>query len=73
MACWRQCGSFATKLSRLNACENRMVVCWCKTQASSHNLQGVVDGNVNEVGISIVELEGAMTLWLSGPELRWLL
>ena len=53
MTCYRQCGSFATKLSRLDACENRKVVRWCRTQASGHKSQGVVGGSVNEVGISI--------------------
>jgi len=28
------------------------VVHWCRTQASSHNLQGIVDGGVDEAGIS---------------------
>ena len=46
MACQRQCGSIATKLSRLDACEGWKVVCWCRTQASSHNSQGVVNGGV---------------------------
>ena len=36
-AYWRHCGSIATKLSRLDACEDRKVVRWCRTQASSHN------------------------------------
>ena len=49
-ACWRQCGSNATKLSRLDACENAKVVRWCRTQASSS--QGVVDGGVNKAGMS---------------------
>jgi len=34
MACWRQYGSFAAKLSRLDSCEDRKVVCWCRIQAS---------------------------------------
>jgi len=33
-ACKRQCGCIATKLSRLNACENWKVVRWCGSQAS---------------------------------------
>jgi len=41
-------GSFA----RLNACEDRKVGRWCRTQVSSHNLQGVVDGRVNEACVS---------------------
>ena len=40
-----------TKLSRLDACENWKVVHWCRTQASSHNSQGVFDGGVNEAGM----------------------
>ena len=47
----RQCGSTATKLSRLGVCEVWKVVRWCRTQASSYNSQGVVDG-VNEAGMS---------------------
>jgi len=39
--------SFATKLSNLDDCENRKVVRWCRTQASSHNSQGIVDGKAN--------------------------
>jgi len=38
---------FASKLSRLDACEDRKVVRWCRTQASCHNSQGV-----NVVGVS---------------------
>ena len=49
---WRQCGSIAMKLSRLDACEGWKVVRWCRTQASSHNSQGVVDGGVDEAGMS---------------------
>ena len=41
-----------TKLSRLDACEDWKFVRWCRTQASSHNSQGVVDGGVNKAGIS---------------------
>ena len=51
-ACLRQCGSLATKLSRLDACEGTKVVRWCRTQASSHNSQGVVDGKVSKAGVS---------------------
>jgi len=47
-ACLRQCGSFATKLVRFDAWKEREVVCWCGTQASSHNSQCVVDGLVSE-------------------------
>ena len=32
--------------------EDWKVVCWCRTQAFSQNLQGVVDGGVDEVGMS---------------------
>jgi len=51
-ACYRQCGSFATELSRLDTYEKRKIVRWCRTQASSHNSQGVVDGRVIEVGMN---------------------
>jgi len=43
---------FTTKLSRLDACDNRKIVCWCRTQASSHSSQGVIDDRVNEAGVS---------------------
>ena len=43
---------FATKLSRLDACENGNVVSWCRTQTSNHNSQGVVDGGVDKTGVS---------------------
>ena len=48
----RDSGSTATKLSRLDACEDWKVVRWCRTQASSHNSQGVVDDGVDEAGMS---------------------
>ena len=51
-ACCRQSSSFATKLSGLDSCEDRKVVCWCTTQTSCHDSQGVVDGSVNEAGMS---------------------
>ena len=35
MACWWECSSFETKPSRLDACENRKIVRWCRMQASS--------------------------------------
>jgi len=51
-ACQRQYASFATKLSRLDACQNRKVVRWCRTHACSHNSQDVVDGEVNEADVN---------------------
>jgi len=36
----------------LDACEDSKVVRWCRTQAFSHNSQGVVDGSVSEAGVS---------------------
>ena len=38
--------------SRLDACDGWKVVRWCRSQASSHNSQGVVDGGIDEVGRS---------------------
>jgi len=32
-ACWRPCGFFVTKFSRLDAREDRKIVSWCRTQA----------------------------------------
>jgi len=59
---WNRCpGSMARRarvsvapigLSRLDACKGWKVVRWCRTQASSHNSQGVVDGGADEVGMS---------------------
>ena len=50
--CQRQCGgSFATKLSRLDAREGMKIVHCCRTQASSHSSQSVVDGRVSEAGV----------------------
>jgi len=51
------CGSFATKLSKLDFCEDRKVVRWCRVQASSHNLQDVIDGRINEAGVSTAALD----------------
>jgi len=51
MACWRQCDFVAMKLCRLDACEDWKVVFWCRTQASSHNLQSIVDGRVNKADV----------------------
>jgi len=59
------------KLSRLDGCECWKVVHWCRTQASSQNLQGVVDGGVDEAGVSAVAPTGS-TLRLSAPGLGWL-
>jgi len=49
------CGSIATKLSRLDACEDWKVVRWWWTQASSHDSQGVIDGGVDKAGMSTAE------------------
>ena len=51
-ACCRQSGPLATKINRLDSCEDREVVCWCTTQASCHDSQGVVDGRVNDAVMS---------------------
>jgi len=44
---WLHCD----ELSRLDACEDWKVVRWCRTQASSHNSQGVVNSEVNKAGV----------------------
>ena len=49
-ASYRKCSCFAMKLGKLDAYENLKIVHWCRTQASNHKLQGVVDGRVNEAG-----------------------
>ena len=62
-ACQRQCGSIATKLSRLDAGEDGKVVRWCRTQASSHNSQGVVDGGFNDADVSTAAPDRSAVLW----------
>ena len=51
-SCWRPCGSFATKLNRLDACKHGKIVRWYRTQASSHSSQSVVGGRVSEAGMN---------------------
>jgi len=68
---WRQCGSIAMKLSRLDVCEGWKVVRWCRTQTSSHNSQGVVDGGVDEAGMSTAAPDRS-TLQLNVTGLVWL-
>jgi len=53
------------KLSRFDACKDWKVVRWCRTQASSHNSQGVVDGGVNEALLMV----GSNTLQSNEPGL----
>jgi len=57
------CGSIVTKLSRLDACEDWMVVRWCRAQASSHNSQGVVDGGVDKAGVSTAAPDRSTVLY----------
>jgi len=64
-ACKRQCGSIAANLSRLDACEHWNVVHWCRTQVSSQNLQGVVDGRVDEVCVITAAL--GIQVWSYSP------
>jgi len=59
------------KLSRLDACEEWKVVRWCRTQASSRNSQGVVDGGVDESGMSTAAPDRS-TLRLNATVLVWL-
>ena len=72
-ACQRQCGFIAMKLGNLDACEDWKVVRWCRTQASSHNSQGVVNGEVNEAGMSTAAPNRRAVLcgW-NAPGLGWL-
>jgi len=58
------------KLRRLDTCNDWKVVRWCRMQASSHNLQDVVDGGVNEVGVSTVAPN--RTLQLNKIGIGWL-
>jgi len=41
-----------TKLSRLDACEDRKVVRWCRPQAPIYGLQGGVYARINEACVS---------------------
>jgi len=43
---------FFSKYDRLGARENWKLVRWCRTQASGHSSQSVVDGRVNKAGVS---------------------
>ena len=43
---------FAMKLIKLDDCEDGKVVRLCRTQASSHNSQDVVDAGVDKAGMS---------------------
>jgi len=73
-ACYRRCGSIAPMLSRLDACENWKVVRWCRTQASSHNSQGVVDGGVNAAGMSTAAPDRSVVRsfdWLVSRIFKW--
>ena len=63
-ACQRQCGSIATKPSRLDTCEGWKVVRWCRTQASSHNSISVIDGGVDKGGYEHCGTRQAGWLWL---------
>jgi len=67
--CARDCGSIATKLSRLDACKDWKVVRWCRMHASSHNSQGIVDeGGYEHCGTR----QTCSTLRLNVPGLGWL-
>jgi len=48
-----QYGYFVTDISRLDIREDKMIVPWCRLQASSYCSQGVVDYKINEAGVSI--------------------
>ena len=43
-------------------CKNRKAVRWCRTQASSHNSQGVVDGGVKEAVVSTAATDKSAVL-----------
>jgi len=49
---WKQFSCFAMRLCRLDAREDWEIVRRFRTQASTHNLQHVIDVRVNEVGVS---------------------
>jgi len=56
----------------LEACEDWKVVRWCRTQASSRNLQGIIDGGVDEAGMSTATSEARSALQFNAPGQRWL-
>jgi len=73
-ACYRRCGTIATKLSRLDASENLKVVRCCRTQASSHNSQGVVDGGIDAAGMSTAAPDRSVVRsfdWLVSRIFKW--
>jgi len=47
-----QCHSFATRLSVMDAREDLKIIRWCRTEASGHSWQGVVDERTNEAGVN---------------------
>jgi len=49
-------------LSRLDACEDGKIVRRCRTQASNYSSQSVVDGRVNEAGVSTAATKRASHL-----------
>ena len=50
------------KLSRLDHRENRKIVRWCRTQASSHSSQGVIDNKISEAGVSTAAPDRSVVL-----------
>ena len=62
----------ATKTSRLDACEDRKIVRWCRTQTSIQSSQGVFGDRVNEVGVSMAAPDKSAVLLLNVPGIRWL-
>ena len=80
-ACKRMCGFTATKLSRLESWEDGKIDRWCRTQASSHSSQSVVDV-IAHIDVIVVDVianlstaatrQDRRTLLLNGPGLGWL-
>jgi len=56
----------------LYACEDKKIVRWCRTQASKHTSQGVVDGRATVASVSTAAPEESSALRLNVPEPRWL-
>ena len=63
---WLHCD----EAQRIGCLRGWKVVCWCRTQASSHNSQGVVVGSVNEADVSTATPVGSAVLcdWMHRGE-----
>jgi len=49
-------------MGMLDACEDGKVVRWCRMHTSCHSSQGVVDGRINEAGLSTAAPDRSIAL-----------